>query len=90
LDLLLPLRSLRANAPKGIGCENLSDTGWRLVECFAAAATASATTIDLTTGGSGSGTGALGGTFLASWVDQTSTGAVDPFLASKTAGTSRV
>jgi hypothetical protein len=49
---------------------------------FAVAATASATTIDLTTGGSGSGSGALGGTFLASWVDQTSTGSgvIDPFL----------
>lgn len=60
--------------------------GWLSV--FAAAATASATTIDLTTGGSGSGTGALGGNFLASWVDQTSTGSgvIDPFLRLQNGG----
>ena len=58
--------------------------GWFSV--FAVAATASATTIDLTTGGSGSGTGALGGNFLASWVDQTSISAVDPFLRLQNGG----
>ena len=60
--------------------------GWLSV--FAAAATASATTIDLTTGGSGNGTGALGGNFLASWVDEKSTGSgtIDPFLRLQNGG----
>ena len=60
--------------------------GWLTV--FAAAATASATTIDLTSGGSGNGTGALGGNFLASWVDQTTigSGAADTFLRLQNGG----
>jgi PEP-CTERM motif len=55
---------------------------------FAAAATASATTIDLTTGGSDSGTAVLGGSFIASWVDQQSTGSgsIDPFLRLQNGG----